>query len=117
MSSCKCKSQIWGGGHGAAHVWRRGHTAQVGAAPAEQKYTEYECAECGAFFRHYYGLVESIFVAMRTEGIADSCADTRASDTDREREWEQLRQFRDAHAAVVERRGGGRSEEEHLAGK
>lgn len=114
MSACQCKSQIWGGGYGTAHVWRRGHTAQVGAAPAEQKYTEYECAECGAFFRHYYGLIKSIFVAMRTEGIADSCQGTRAGDTDREREWEQLRQLKEVTVFVVQRDA---CETDHAAGK
>lgn len=69
----KKKTQIYGRGYGDWHTWEKFDYARVGSAPAEKKWSLWECAVCGALFRHYYDLEPDIFVAMKKELVPASC--------------------------------------------
>ena len=66
-------SAIAGDGYGSSHAWARGKTAQVGAAAAFFKRTDYHCAACGAHFVHPYDLMPNIFEAIELAGVVDRC--------------------------------------------
>ncbi len=66
-------SDIDGTGYGSCHLWVRGKTAQVGAAPPELKWTSYRCSNCGEIFIHRYALIRNIFEAMEKANVKNTC--------------------------------------------
>ena len=57
----------------AAHVWKRGETAQVGSAPNEKRFTFYRCVNCGWLFKHQYNIIPDIALAMEKTGVPRVC--------------------------------------------
>lgn len=66
-------SDIRGSGYGDNHKWKKCYTPQVGSAPNNQRYTYYECRECGFVFIHYYNITPNIFKAMNDVNVPAEC--------------------------------------------
>jgi hypothetical protein len=66
-------SDIRGIGYGDWHAWENVETARVGSAPAEYKWTRYECRACGAEFKHYYDVKPNIFDTMKVIPVPAEC--------------------------------------------
>lgn len=65
-------SNISGIGYGSDHIWERlGTHPRWGGSPSE-RYTEFQCRNCRAFFRHFYHTT-NIFEAIKSRGIPDKC--------------------------------------------
>lgn len=59
-------SEINGEGYGSSHNWKRGKTSP-------EKFTEWNCVDCCAFFRHFYDREPNIFNAIKSHEIPDKC--------------------------------------------
>lgn len=59
-------SDVYGNGYGDQHDWRRGETSSF-------KVTVYKCRRCGAPFAHAYDDIPDIFMAMKWQGVPETC--------------------------------------------
>lgn len=71
-------SDVVGTGHGSAHTWVRGASAQVGS-DQYRKCTRYTCAVCGEVFEHHYDIYWNIFEAMLRTGVPSVCRTSAAT--------------------------------------
>ena len=84
------RSEIIGEGHGSAHIWVRGKTAQLFYFSTDQdpvllcdhssckissqyRHTHYNCSVCNIEFQHLYTKTSDIFKAMQDANIPLKC--------------------------------------------
>jgi hypothetical protein len=67
-------SDIRGNGYGSDHAWRFIAT-RVHGPGAGNKFTEDECKDCKAYFRHFYDRDSDIFKAIKDWKIPEYCGD------------------------------------------
>jgi len=65
-------SDIHGEGYGSSHDWGRGWTNNQ-PRDSYDKFTNYDCRNCKAFFQHRYDIQRNIFTALEESGVLDQC--------------------------------------------
>jgi hypothetical protein len=65
-------SDINGNGYGSSHKWKKAYTNEypIGAG---DKFSVYQCENCGYKFKHFYDIHSNIFYQIEINGIPDIC--------------------------------------------
>ena len=55
------------------HSWKRIYTNTAAGSNERAKFSIWACEHCEAQFNHQYGLIPSIYEAMRREKVPEEC--------------------------------------------
>ena len=70
------ESQITGKGYGDKHTWIKLFTNTT--TKRSEKYSLWECIECGKQFKHFYDVIPDIFSAIHFSRIPENCKEDKS---------------------------------------